>query len=481
MGILPEPIGAPRAEVIVLGSGPGGAITACLLAEAGRDVLLVEEGAALALDDTVSFSREEMRRKYRNGGVTVALGNPSLAYAEGRCLGGGSEVNSGLYHRTPPEILERWQREFGLSNASEADLSPHFEANEKDLSVSLLPGDAPAASLLLRDGAAAHGWRSMEVPRWYRYEAGGGAHRQSMTETFLPRAIRAGCRVTSQTRARRLRRDGKGFTVECTRETERGPSSIELEAPTVVVACGAVQTPALLRRSGIRKNVGSTLHFHPTVKVVARFRDRVNEAGMGVPVHQVKEFSPDISLGCSISQPHHLALAMVDHPTAIEEVLDDWEHYAVYYAMTGGGSGAVHPLPVFRDPLVRFGLTGPDLADLSRGLRRLCECLLAAGADRLYPSVRGLGPFGSEADLGKIPSPLPRGATSLMTIHAFASCPMGENAARTAADSYGRVHDVPGLRIADASLLCSPPGVNPQGSIMAIARRNALEFLGDRS
>src|SRR3954452_12452973 len=90
---------------LVLGSGPGGSLTACLLAEAGREVLLVEEGPFLPLESCPPFSREEMTQKYRNGGLTVALGSPKVAYVEGRCVGGGSEINSGLYHRPPPEIL----------------------------------------------------------------------------------------------------------------------------------------------------------------------------------------------------------------------------------------------------------------------------------------------------------------------------------------------------------------------------------------
>ena len=96
------------ADVVVLGSGPGGSIAACLLAEAGRDVLLVEEGEYLDPASAPAFSSEEMVQKYRNGGLTVALGRPKVAYVEGRCVGGGSEINSGLYHRAPEYILEEW-------------------------------------------------------------------------------------------------------------------------------------------------------------------------------------------------------------------------------------------------------------------------------------------------------------------------------------------------------------------------------------
>ena len=95
-----------RCEYAVVGSGPGGAVTACHLAEAGKDVLLIEEGGS---DAARPFSVKEMATRYREGGLTVALGRPNVNYAEGRCVGGGSEINSGMYHRTPSDILEDWE------------------------------------------------------------------------------------------------------------------------------------------------------------------------------------------------------------------------------------------------------------------------------------------------------------------------------------------------------------------------------------
>ncbi len=140
-------------EVVIIGSGPGGSITAALLAEAGKKVLLLEEGDYLGLDSCTAFTRDEMVQKYRNGGQTIAMGANKIAYVEGRCVGGGSEINSGLYHRTPPEILAQWTREFAVDGISPADLEAHFAACERDVSVSLLPGAAPAASLKLHEGA----------------------------------------------------------------------------------------------------------------------------------------------------------------------------------------------------------------------------------------------------------------------------------------------------------------------------------------
>ncbi len=476
--VLREVSGELSCQIAVVGSGPGGTITACLLAEAGRDVLLIEAGPYLQLESCTPFSREEMLQKYRNGGQTVALGRNKIAYVEGCCVGGGSEINSGLYHRTPPEIMEQWRKKFQVDAFSEDEMRPHFEACERDLSVSLLAGPAPEASLKLHQGATRLGWRSLEIPRWFRPAADGtgAGTRQSMTKTFVPRFLRAGGKLLPGVTVRRLVNEGKKWQLLA---TQSRPEELRIQAETVFISGGAVQTAALLRRSGIKENIGNSLRMHPTVKVVAKFPEAVNSAGMGVPVHQVKEFAPRLSFGCSISTPAYLALGLLDHPEQARNVAREWTQSAAYYAMiTGEGQGTVRSIGRFRDALVRYRLSQNDRRDLADGLRKLSEILFEAGALAAYPAVAGEPPLLSRDDLRKLPGQLPDGRANLMTIHLFSSCPMGEDRKQCAANSFGRVHGFDNLFIADASLLCSAPGVNPQGSIMALARRNALHFLG---
>jgi choline dehydrogenase-like flavoprotein len=211
--------------------------------------------------------------------------------------------------------------------------------------------------------------------------------------------------------------------------------------------------------------------------VVARFDSEVNLPRMGVPVHQVKQFAPRYTFGCSISTSPYLALALGERPEASELVAHHAREMAVYYAMTKGGRGTVRPLPGCCDPLVRYRLELADEVELADALRDLCLCLFAAGARALYPAIEGGGCLTSPAALDGLPLILPTGRANLMTIHLFSSCPMGEDRTRCATDSFGKVHHARNLYVADASLLCGPPGVNPQGSIMAIARRNTLKFL----
>jgi choline dehydrogenase-like flavoprotein len=486
-GIVRRPNASLRAEIVVVGSGPGGAVTACALAEAGRDVLLVEEGPHLPLESCQAFSAAEMVQKYRNGGLTVALGRAKVAYVEGRCVGGGSEVNSGIYHRIPPSVLHDWRRDFAVEALSEADLRPHYEACETDLSVSRVPGSKfSPASLKLHAGAQKLGWKSIEPARCYRYETLSSSDaiptgtKQSMTKTYIPRALAAGCRLLPNTRVRSLQsRAGRWWLRAHYRSTENTRAAIEIDADVVFVAAGAIQTPALLRRSAITANVGNNLQMHPTLKVVARFPETVTDAAMAVPVHQVKEFAPHLTFGCSVSTPPYLALALNDQGGHRET---EPSKAAVYYVMVSGdGRGRVRPLPFFDDPLVRYRVAADDLQQLAEGLRSLCRLLLEAGATELYPALPGAARITAFAELDRLPATIAPASANLMTIHLFSSCPMGENRRVCATDSFGRVHGCRNLYVADASLLCSSPGVNPQGGIMAVARRNAFAFLSAKA
>ncbi len=462
-------------DIVVIGSGPGGAITAALLAEAGREVTLLEAGPHLAIEDTPEFSRAEMELKYRNGGITAAFGKTKVSYVEGRCAGGGSEINAGLYHRTPETVLAQWQKTYGLEASSLAELTPYFEANERDLSVSGLQGEHPAASLKMREGAARMGWSSMEVPRWFRFDGALDTvgKKQSMTRTFIPRAVKAGANFATGTRVAKLVREGTQWSVHC----ESGTQRYQIRCNTVFVCAGAIHTAALLRRSGITQNVGDSLRMHPTVKVVARFPDVVNSRDMGVTVEQIKEFSPRLSFGVSVSRAPYISLSMLDHPERQQIVDERWQNMAIYYAMITGGNGSVRNVPGFSDPLVRYSLSEADLRNLGEGAKKLSQLLLAAGAEELYQTVSGFPPLRSDADLQALPGLLPAGRASLMSVHLFSSCPMGENRLKCAADSFGKVHGHENLYINDGSLLCTAPGVNPQGSIMAFARRNVAHFL----
>ena len=466
------------AEVIVIGSGPSGALTAALLAEAGARVLVLEEGPWLRVEDTEPFSAGEMAAKYRHGGASVALGRPGVAYAEARCVGGGSEINSGLYHRTPGEVLRDWSARQGLPDCDEHALAPHFEFVEAALSVGHTAQGASAASRRLEQGAAALGWKAMAVPRWVRTDAQGRDRRESMTRTFVPRLLAAGARLRSSCRVQRLTRSDGCWELECEEGDAAAARPVRLRAADVFLCAGAIQTPALLRRSRLHPAAGASLRMHASAKLTALFDDVVQDTGTGVPVHQVKEFSPRISLGCSISSPAHLHVALAAWPQGHRLVQDHWPRMATYYAMVREGSGSVRTLPGLRDPVVRFDVGRTGLRDLHEGLVRLAQCLQAAGARELYPAASPAPRIETHDSPESIARLLTPCALQLMTIHLMGSCPMAADAQRGVTGPYGAVWGQPRLWVNDSSLLPDAPGVNPQGTVMALARRNVLHYLG---
>ncbi len=466
-------------EVLIIGSGAGGAVTAARLAEAGRSVLVVEEGPWYDPDAHEPSSLEEFTARYRHQGACAALGSPGIAFAEGRCVGGSTEINMGLYHRLPAHFAAAWRQKYAIADFDAATLDQYATDVEKTVKVSFLPGEVPASSAVLQRGADELGWTSVEFARVFAYDDKGRGTKQSMSRTMIPKAVAAGATIQPDCTVMKLTCSGRRVTGATARLAYADGSSelVNLRAEQVFVCGGAIQTPTLLQRSGFRRNIGPGLKFHPTVKVAARFARPYDHDE--VPVHRVTEFDPFLTIGGSASRRGHVALAVADAaPSDLDRVLEEWQNVVVYYAaIRSSGSGRVRAIPGLRAPLVTYGLTDSDLSRLARGLVHLGEVLLAAGAIELFPSIAGGPIVRQREDLGQWWQALTRSRSNLMTVHLTSTVRMGDASDLTGADSYGRVWDTDNLRVNDASLLPDAPGVNPQAAVMMIAARNADAFL----
>ncbi|HEV3225988.1 MAG TPA: GMC family oxidoreductase [Acidimicrobiales bacterium] len=465
-------------EVLVVGSGAGGATTAAKLAAAGRSVLIVEEGPWVDPDAVEPFSLEEMVLKYRHRGSCATLGAPPVAYAEGRCVGGSTEINSGLWHRLPSYLIDEWRTTYRIEEFDEHVLDRYAQDVEDAQSVSSLPVAPPPSSATLERGAAKLGWRAVEFPRVFKYDEQGRGVKQTMARTMIPRATAAGASVTPDCRVVKLERSGDRVTgARCERTRADGTTEpVTIHADHVFVCAGAIHTPALLQRSGVRGQAGRGLKLHPTIKIAARFGSPLDHTG--VPMHRITEFAPALTIGGSVSRRGHIALALSDSAADFSEALADWERVFVYYAaIRGDASGRIVAVPGLKAPIVSYRLTDGDMSRLARGLLHLGESLLAAGATELYPSVIGGRVVRRTDELHSWWDAVTRSSANLMTVHLTSSVRMGENRSRTAADSFGSVWGVRNLRVNDASLLPDAPGVNPQAAVMTIAARNADHFL----
>lgn len=464
-------------DVVIVGSGPGAAVTARALGAAGRRVLVVEEGDWVKPGEYPHFSLEQMRHQYRDRGLTVAVGRPSVAYSEGCGVGGGSEVNSGLYHRPSERLLAEWSERWSIDGLTPAEVYPFSSAIEDTLLVDAAGAPDPPSFRVLRDGAERLGWTWDRIPRWVPEATGPApADRRTMSMTYWPAAIATGVELRAGVRAARLEL-AKGRATGVRLADVRTGETSTVRCEHVFVCGGAIHTPALLQRSGLHGAVGRRLALHPTIKVVAEFDEEVNPP-YDVPAAQVREFSPRFTLGGSASTPALIALALSENWAAFGHVADRWRHCFVYYAAVQGlGKGRVRAVPGFAAPLVTYRLVRAELDLLRDGLGRLLDVLLAADATAVYPSFAKASQVSSAGDVETTVRALRRSTANLMTVHLCGSVPMGEDPSRCGADSYGRVHGTSNVHVADASMLPSAPGINPQGTIMAFAARNVAHFL----
>jgi choline dehydrogenase-like flavoprotein len=484
--------GSRAVEALVIGSGPGGAVTALELSRAGVEVLVLEEGGAFTLEDYGGRPPAAMAKLYRRRGMTPIAGPVPIGYVEGSCLGGSSEINCGFWQRASNESLEDWESRYGLAHAGPGDLAAHYLWAEQLLGVQKAQS-WPISTSLLAQGAEAMGWSCSEVPRAAERcqntntcsSGCATGSKKGMSRTLIPLAQASGAVVRTRCRAVRLVRDGSRIAGTVVREGRPGgpASEFRVDARHVFVCAGAVETAALLRRSGIKRHAGNTLRVHPMLKVVARFEEEVNAEQSVLPLIQVQEFRPEIVLGGAFFSLGHLGMMLSDNWPANRELMRRHRHMASYYvAIRGSGRGYVRPAPL--DPagsVIFYRLSRRDVMLLSQGLARLSAIMFAAGARELYPCVAGLSRIMNEREgMRWMERPLPRSALGLTTVHAFSTCPMGGKPELCAADSYGRVHGFDNLYLNDASMLPDSPGANPQATIMALARRNVRHFLEGR-
>jgi len=474
---------------LVIGSGAGGAITAATLARAGRQVLIAEEGPGVDTSKLATNSPEAMRLLYRQGGLSPILGPSNIAFVEGRCVGGSTEINSALWMRTQESAIDRWCKRYRVSELTQAGHDALIDRIEDELEISsLMTESPPASSALFKKGMDAMGFSAVEVPR---AQSGGlttsqfaPSAKRSMSRTYIPAARAAGAELLSDCRIERLVHDGRRVTaVRGTHRKEDLVRALEIDVENVFVCAGSTQTPTLLRRSGLKKRIGNTLNIHPMIKLAAEFDECLDSHQAALPIYQVADAHPDVTLGGSVFTPGFLAMTLADNWAENESVLARWRKMALYYtASRGMAVGSVRVIPGTGDSLIRYSLSEQDRINLSSGLARLCEALFAAGARAVYPSVRGCPVIRSADEAQRFLShPIPAHRMSLSTVHVLSTCPMGELEESCPVDSFGRLRGFENLRLADASVIPDSPTVNPQCTTMALALRIAERFLEEQA
>ncbi len=495
-------------DVIVVGSGAGGGTTAEVLARHGLAVLLVEEGPLKSSRDFRMREAEALPALYQESGARKT-DDKAINILQGRCVGGSTTVNWTSSFRTPAATLGFWQQRLGLVDYDGEQLADWFAQVERRLSIGpwLVPPNRN--NDLLRLGAARLGIPAAAIMRNVSQCANLGYcgmgcptnAKQSMLVTTLPAALERGATLLTRTRAERLLLSGRRATglvlqpLDADGLRPRG-AAVTVRAGHYVLAGGAINTPALLLRTGLpdpADALGARTFLHPSVVSAAVFADRVagfDGAPQTIYTDHFLETDPiDGPLGFKLEAPpiHPLLFASTLHGFGAEhaERMKQFAHTHAAIALLRDGfhpasAGGRVRLGADGAPRLAYPLDGVVLEGAKRALLAMAEIQFAAGAQEVFPVDERLGGFRSwDAARAAIRSlRLEPIRTRFVSAHVMGGCAMSPDDRRGVTTPDGRLHQVDNVSVHDGSLFPTSIGSNPQLSIYGITARMATGLAG---
>jgi choline dehydrogenase-like flavoprotein len=493
-----------EADAVVVGSGAGGGVIAAALAEAGQHVIVLEAGGLFEEADFNGYELWAYQNLYWRGGPNPTA-DMNVSLWAGAGFGGGTAINWTNCLRTKPWVREQWAREHGLEGLDGPDFDRHLDAVWERISVTDGCSDLNGPHSMMRKGADRLGWsfktitRNIDASRYTADSAGfigfgdrTGA-KQSTARTYLADARERGAELIARCFAQRVFTEGgRAAGVEGVyADLESGRTArVTVRAPRVVVACGALESPALLLRSGIGgPAVGKNLRLHPCTAVGGQYEEETR-AWWGAPqAALVDEFAnAGDGYGFLIEAPQYATgtiaaatpfVSGADHKQAMSEL----PFGATFIGLVRDhGAGRV-TIDEAGQAVPWYSLADErDVVTTHRALEAQVRLHVAAGARQIAALAAGMPTWRVGDDVDRYIERLRRvrlgaGGFRLFSAHQMGTCRMGSDPQTSVANPFGELHDTPGVWIGDASAFPTSSGTNPMITIMALAHRTGEAIL----
>jgi hypothetical protein len=416
-------------DYIIIGSGPGAAIAAKKI-DSASNVLVIEQGGLPKTPPSRHHTLEHVRNDFFKGGQEIAISPWLPQFAQAAVLGGGSEVNSGLYHDLPEYLIKNFVSVTGISRERFINSQDQVRNLLQISQMNVSSGDSPIAR-----GALALGFEFKNIPRWRTYTETFEFTQHGMIDVVWNHItqqsnfhFQLNTRVNEVDAGRSDR-----IKVSC---TDSAGSTVEYFTRNLIVAAGAIQTPRLLAQSGLVPWKSTNFQWHPMIRTIIK----TSHTDLGL--HDVDPFQAwtadrKFKFGSAVSTPGLLAMNLGRKPEADELPL----LRSVYGSFVSSGRGGLIPNSNFP-----YYLPSTEDRKNLEGVRTLLERLI-------------------EASGAKFANPGQRVKKGVSTVHIFGTLPINSG---VFLEGTSRLKSDPRIQVSDGSLLPFGPGVNPQGVIMSL-------------
>ena len=500
------------ADVCVVGSGPGGAIAAARLAASGARVILLEEGGVFTRKADFHMQEAEAYPKLYQDHGNRATDDLGITILQGRGVGGGTLVNWTTCFRTPEATLALWRERYGLVDFTAERFSPHWIEVESRLNIREVdPSEVNDHNAVLLEGAKKLGIETELLKRnvtacLHTGYCGMGCPtnaKRGMALTYLPDAASRGARVYADCRVVRLALDARKERVTAAEAEVLDPAMdrptghrVTVSAERFVVAGGAINSPALLLKSGVpdpHGRVGKRTFFHPVVATVAVFDKRIDPfygAPQSVASHAFierpgktgffLEVPPLHPMLASLALPgfgeaHRGGMKQLSKTGAVIALLRDG-------FLAGDEGGTVSLREAGGRLSIRYPLAESHREAMREAMKVSARIQLAAGAREVRTLHRDPVVITSERDLAAIDGrPMGPNEIAVFTAHQMGGCAAGADPAASVVDGNLRHHHLSNLWVFDGSVFPTSLGVNPQLSILGIVSAAAERMIATKS
>jgi choline dehydrogenase-like flavoprotein len=489
-----------EADVCIVGSGSGGAVVAATLAGRGLEVVVLEAAGYFNESDFDQLELSAYEQRFWRGGPTpTAEGNVSLV--AGTTLGGGTTINWTNCLRTRPWVREQWAREHGLEGVDGPEYERHLDAVLERIGANEACSELNGPQQRMKEGAETLGWSFETIvrntdPEKYSPEMAGylgfgdqSGSKQSADRTWLADAQEHEARFLTHCRATRvLTEGGRAAGVAAVwQPPEGGGAEVVVKAPRVVVACGSLESPALLARSGIGgPATGKFLRLHPS-SVVGALYGSDQKAWWGAPQAGLCDEFADTGDGFGfLIETAQYAPGLVGSATPWisaadhKQRMDQFRYTGTFIGLTRDRGHGEVGVDANGEPVPSYSVGDElDLANLRHGVEVQIRLHEAAGSHQIQPLASSAPTWRRGEDLEAFIDsvrriPFRAGGHKLFSAHQMGTCRMGSDPETSVAGPLGELHDVKGVWIGDGSAFPTSSGTNPMVSIMALARRTAV-------